>query len=140
MAPQELAVFFHETYERLAPSFGYITRDDTKAFDPLSNNGRLMTAVADAVLERLAADDTSVRAIDAGGCAPPIHVGSEQPRYATLGNVEYQAAQTAALLDEFKNRAVTPVDPRWLALARTQFQTVFMSLRRSLFANRSDTL
>lgn len=41
----EMAVFFHETYERLAPSFGYATREDTKQFDPSSNNGRLMQAV-----------------------------------------------------------------------------------------------
>lgn len=36
---------FHNTYERLAPQFGYETRPDTKAFDPTSPNGRLMMAV-----------------------------------------------------------------------------------------------
>jgi hypothetical protein len=41
----EMAMRFHETYERLAPSFGYETRADTKAFDPESANGRLMIAV-----------------------------------------------------------------------------------------------
>lgn len=40
-----LATRFHETYERLAPSFGYETRQDTKEFDPESPNGRLMVAV-----------------------------------------------------------------------------------------------
>lgn len=44
-----LARLFHETYERLAPSFGYETRDDTKVFDPTSKNGRLMVAVCAAV-------------------------------------------------------------------------------------------
>jgi hypothetical protein len=39
------AVFFHDTYERLAPSFGYETRTDTRAFDPKSPNGKLMIAV-----------------------------------------------------------------------------------------------
>jgi len=48
----EMAVFFHETYERLAPSFGYATREDTKQFDPSSNNGRLMQAVCAAWLEQ----------------------------------------------------------------------------------------
>ena len=43
--PEQIAVFMHETYERLAPSFGYETRPDTKKFDPLSPNGRLMIAV-----------------------------------------------------------------------------------------------
>ncbi len=48
----EMAVFFHETYERLAPSFGYATREDTKQFDPSSNNGRLMQAVCAAWIEQ----------------------------------------------------------------------------------------
>ena len=42
----ELAILFHDTYERLAPSFGYETRDDTKVFDQTSKNGKLMVAVA----------------------------------------------------------------------------------------------
>jgi len=41
-----LARQFHDNYERLAPDFGYETREDTKAFDPESANGKLMTAVA----------------------------------------------------------------------------------------------
>jgi hypothetical protein len=40
-----MATFFHDTYERLAPSFGYETRQDTRRFDPDSANGRLMQAV-----------------------------------------------------------------------------------------------
>ncbi len=44
------AIQFHETYERLAPQFGYETRPDTKAFDPDSPNGRLMIAVCGEVL------------------------------------------------------------------------------------------
>lgn len=40
---------FHDTYERLAPSFGYETRPDTKAFDPESPNGQLMIAVMKAM-------------------------------------------------------------------------------------------
>ena len=41
----KLAVKFHETYERLAPEFGYETRKDTKLFDASSKNGKLMIAV-----------------------------------------------------------------------------------------------
>lgn len=44
-----LAIKFHETYERLAPAFGYETRSDTKVFDPESKNGRLMVAVCAAI-------------------------------------------------------------------------------------------
>ena len=49
----ELAKQFHETYERLAPSFGYETRKDTKAFDPESPNGKLMTAVCQEIGNKL---------------------------------------------------------------------------------------
>lgn len=43
--PENLARRFHEAYERLAPSFGYETRQETRQFDPTSKNGRLMIAV-----------------------------------------------------------------------------------------------
>jgi hypothetical protein len=49
----ETARKFHEVYERLAPSFGYATRADTKAFDPKSANGRLMTAVCQEVCDQV---------------------------------------------------------------------------------------
>jgi hypothetical protein len=40
-----LAQWFHDEYERLAPEFGYKTREDTRTFDPESANGKLMIAV-----------------------------------------------------------------------------------------------
>lgn len=43
--PIDLAIKFHNTYERLAPSFGYNTRLETRVFDSKSTNGRLMIAV-----------------------------------------------------------------------------------------------
>lgn len=49
----ELATLFHETYERLAPDFGYETRRETRQFDPDSPNGKLMIAVCKEILERL---------------------------------------------------------------------------------------
>lgn len=42
---ERVARKFHDTYERLAPNFGYETRADTKAFDPDTPNGKLMIAV-----------------------------------------------------------------------------------------------
>jgi len=50
MDAKELAILFHETYERLAPEYGYETRPDTKQFDPESKNGRLMIAVCGEVI------------------------------------------------------------------------------------------
>jgi hypothetical protein len=56
---EDLARAFHETYERLAPQFGYQTRPDSaKRWDEVPENNRnLMIAVAAAILpeiERLA--------------------------------------------------------------------------------------
>ncbi len=42
---RNLAENFHNAYERLAPEYGYETREETREFDPDSPNGRLMIAV-----------------------------------------------------------------------------------------------
>ena len=46
----KLARVFHDTYERLAPEFGYTTRKSTRKFDPHSSNGQLMVAVCKKIL------------------------------------------------------------------------------------------
>jgi hypothetical protein len=50
---QRLAEAFHAIYERLAPSFGYETRAETRAFKPASPNGKLMIAVCAEILASL---------------------------------------------------------------------------------------
>lgn len=50
MTPERLARQFHDTYEALAPSFGYETREGTRIFDPESPNGKLMVAVCAVIL------------------------------------------------------------------------------------------
>jgi len=55
MTPEELARFFHETYERLAPEHGYETRRRSAVpWDevPAANKG-LMIATAARVLDEL---------------------------------------------------------------------------------------
>ena len=47
---EQIARQFHDVYERLALQFGYETREDTKVFDPQSQNGRLMIAVCAEVI------------------------------------------------------------------------------------------
>lgn len=47
----ELAILFHNTYERLAPSFGYETRVDTKSLDITTPNGKLMIAVCKEIIK-----------------------------------------------------------------------------------------
>lgn len=49
--PEALARKFHDTYESLAPLFGYRTRENTKGFDPSSPNGKLMIEVCKAIIE-----------------------------------------------------------------------------------------
>lgn len=41
----KLAVFLHDTYERLAPEYGYETKPETRVFNASSPNGKLMIAV-----------------------------------------------------------------------------------------------
>jgi len=53
MDSKELAILFHNTYERLAPEFGYRTRIETREFDEHSSNGRLMIAVCNEILQSL---------------------------------------------------------------------------------------
>ena len=53
MTALDLAIMFHETYERLAPEFGYETRTETRAFNPDTPNGRLMVAVCGEIIERV---------------------------------------------------------------------------------------
>jgi hypothetical protein len=49
---EQLAQAFHETYERLAPAFGYETRKESAVpwADVPEQNKRLMVAVADCIL------------------------------------------------------------------------------------------
>jgi len=56
-SPEEImARRFHDAYEKLAPSFGYNTRQETREFDPDSPNGRLMMAVCAEVMDELDAE------------------------------------------------------------------------------------
>ena len=51
---EELAMNFHETYERLAPQFGYKTREESAVQwkDVPENNRQLMIVVAEEIMKR----------------------------------------------------------------------------------------
>lgn len=53
-SPEDVAMFFHETYERLAPEFSYKTRKASAVEwdDVPENNKQLMIAVASEVIKR----------------------------------------------------------------------------------------
>lgn len=57
---EKLARMFHDTYERLAPSFGYETRKETREFSPDTPNGKLMVAVCEEVLQDMLTDDERI--------------------------------------------------------------------------------
>ena len=64
-----LAIWFHETYEELAPQYGYATRPESRIFNAASPNGKLMLAVCRKLRERYAA---SARAEHCQGCGQPL--------------------------------------------------------------------
>ena len=51
MTALELAKLFHDTYERLAPDYGYETREDTREFNSDAINYELMVAVCGVILD-----------------------------------------------------------------------------------------
>lgn len=108
------ARLFHDTYERLAPQFGYETRPDTKAFDPESPNGRLMTAV--------------IRELDAsgGGQEPFKWEGRRYPnglkRYLTQRQYE---AQTKAMQAHYKPICEACAAPRAAEAGDTELMDWF---------------
>jgi len=72
--PEELAREFHDTYERLAPSFGYETRKESaKPWNEVpEQNRRLMTAVCREIIDRkleTASSGAMRKARDEGGGA-----------------------------------------------------------------------
>ena len=47
---EKIAQKFHDTYEFLAPEYGYITKEETREWDAESPNGKLMIATVKAVM------------------------------------------------------------------------------------------
>lgn len=62
VTPEELAQYFHEQYERMAPMLGYETRETSAVAweDVPEANRRLMTAVAMSVLLRFFPDRAAI--------------------------------------------------------------------------------
>lgn len=69
MNAEQLAQFFHGTYERLAPTYGYKTQEATAVpwADVPESNKRLMIAVAREVLKKLEGEER-VNVSFCGGC------------------------------------------------------------------------
>lgn len=65
MTPDKLARLFHETYEELAPDFGYETRPDSAVrWESVPENNRLlMIATAAVVLDVMERDGEITRTV-----------------------------------------------------------------------------
>jgi hypothetical protein len=83
----QLAILFHNTYENLAPNFGYETRADTKSFETTTPNGMLMIAVCKEIIkwqqERSYSDEDMKSAFKVGfsiGYGSDVHAIDERNR------------------------------------------------------------
>ena len=57
---------------------------------------------------------------------------NEQEEVDTLNDIERQAEMMSRFLDRLARRPAGDVDGRWFSIARTDFQTGFMALRRAV--------
>ena len=66
---KEYVIKFHNTYEKLAPNYGYETRKDTKELDFNSSNGKLMYATINEIITPLLDYITNLQTIEQQYCA-----------------------------------------------------------------------
>lgn len=116
MTAEDLARFFHDTYESLAPGFGYETRKDTRDFKADSNNGKLMIAVAGKVLEKIQTKTAGERKrvatrADAPGHSITHHSCGHTVRCRCLGpHDEYDVDESCGMCDMMEPGKKTAAD------------------------------
>jgi len=143
MTPLALALRFHETYERLAPSFGYETRTDTRAFDPESKNGRLMVAVCAELLSLMSANEVPLTVPHFHGLDTPERVCFYEQEFYVLSNFSafavefnghlFQTAEHAYHFQKFPNSGTVRNGIIFAASAHSAFKTAedFKTERRA---------
>lgn len=57
----EITKKFHDTYEKLANEYTYETREDTKVFDINSNNGKLMYATVNEIVNPILKENQELK-------------------------------------------------------------------------------
>jgi fructose-specific phosphotransferase system component IIB len=111
--PEQMAELFHEAYERLAPEFGYETREETRQFDPESKNGKLMIATCaaviaharpqiEAVARAAALEDAALKVLEWGPYGSQFQLMAEEIRaLATVpsGHIVVRANKLRDLID-----------------------------------------
>jgi len=111
ISTEALARKFHETYERLAPQFGYETRAETRKFSPLSTNGMLMIAVCAEIQRTLssAQDLPNETDVQAGIETLRSYRKEMMPDHAIVGAilVEYSRKHSAQDLSALRELAAS---------------------------------
>jgi len=98
MPPQKLASIFHDTYEALAPAYGYETRKETRDFDPKSPNGKLMIAVCEFIIKTEI--DTLITQTHQQTIAEVVRIAESLPNYnKSFGAVEGGLISKNALIE-----------------------------------------
>lgn len=94
---ERFAILFHDTYEKLAPDFGYHTRPEYRKWDINSNNAQLMLAVCEVVLadilKRFGEKDKKIAELEAHLDLLHGHPFSERDFTAMLSKIEHLEAQ-----------------------------------------------
>lgn len=90
---EETAKLFHDTYERLAPKYGYFTRIETREWNPESNNGKLMLAVVSELYHQLLLEERK-RLI---GVVEGMKMDETRRTHAPITRGGWNAALTALL-------------------------------------------
>jgi hypothetical protein len=81
---EAIAKLFHDTYECLAPSFGYETRQETKHFDSTSPNGKLMIAVCEVMYLMTPPVAEGMMLVPITDCPNCNNDGAYHDRYGTV--------------------------------------------------------
>lgn len=123
MNPVRFAEFFHESYERLAPQYGYETRPETRVFRPESPNGALMIAVCEEVLARIGMLDAPPNYSPPGTWKGDVYYPTSGQMYGTepmtLTEIKGAAAGVPLPAIEADARPLPPTDHLWKSLPKT---------------------
>lgn len=114
MKAEDLARYFHQTYENLAPHYGYETRKASAVpwAQVPENNRRLMIAVCESVLHRLAA---KYETLDARGEVLRIHSD-----LAEIARWHRQNPERSASVVRIEGEARVPLSEAEISLALVQ--------------------
>lgn len=121
VTPEALARRFHDLYETMAPLHGYETRDDTREFDPMSKNGKLMVAVCDSILRQ-----GLIPVVDSNGRGHPAATFQRCARHA--GNWDPRCPDCHKQTGRYWANPATPRTDAEVAPAEVEFDAIAQAI------------